>query len=60
MKGWRTLAFNAGIIALVALGHWALGVNWADYVSPQWATVVMGAVNIVLRLVTTTAVPPLA
>ena len=56
MKGFRTLAINAAIIALGALLPWAAGIDWTQYVSPSLAVVIVGAINIGLRLVTTTPV----
>lgn len=56
MKGYRTLIFNGlGVIGVAAL-TWASGVNWADYVSPTVAMVIVGAVNVGLRLVTNTPI----
>ncbi len=53
LKGWRTLGFNLLlVIAPPALAYLA-SVQWTDYVSPVWAPVVIGAIGIGLRLVTT-------
>lgn len=56
MKGYRTLAFNAGIVAGTALLHFGASVDWSQYVSPSTAVMLAGAANIALRLVTTTPV----
>jgi hypothetical protein len=56
MQGYRTLAFNALVVVLGALLPWAASVDWTQYVSPQVAVLILGAVNIGLRLVTSTAV----
>lgn len=56
MKGWRTLLINAGIATGAALLKYLGGVNLADYVSPQAAVIGSAAVNIGLRLITTTPV----
>lgn len=56
MKGYKTLAVNAATVAGVALLTWAGGVNWAEYVSPNAAMIILAGVNIGLRLVTTTPV----
>lgn len=56
MKGYRTLAINGVVIALGALLPWAAGIDWTQYVSPEVATVIVGALNIGLRLITTTPV----
>lgn len=53
MKGYRTLAINAGLVAGTALLGWAAGVDWSQYVSPTAAMVIAGLVNIGLRFVTT-------
>lgn len=56
MKGYRTLIFNGlGVVGTAAL-TWALGVNWAEHVSPTVAMVIVGAANIALRLITTSPV----
>lgn len=64
-KGYRTIAFNvavavAGVLwgdeAVVALGNIGLGVdNAEDALLAAW-----GAVNVLLRVVTTTPIPPVA
>ena len=56
MKGFKTLAFNALVIAAGALLPWIAGLDWTDYVSPTVATIIVGLANIALRFVTTTAI----
>ena len=56
MKGYRTLALNGLIVALGALMPWVAGVDWTQYVAPETAALIIGAANIGLRLITTTAV----
>ena len=56
MKGFRTLAVNAAMVVIGALLPWAAGVDWTQHVSPTTAVFIMGAVNIGLRLITTTPV----
>lgn len=56
MKGYRTLAFNGVIVALGALLPWVAGIDWTQYVSAPTAALIVGAANIGLRLVTSTAV----
>lgn len=56
MKGFRTLGFNALIIAGGALLPWAAGIDWTQYVSPEIAAIIVGGLNIALRLITTTPV----
>lgn len=52
MKGYRTLIFNGlGVVGTAAL-TWVLGVNWAEYVSPTVAMVIVGGANIALRMIT--------
>lgn len=56
MKGWRTIAFNGAIAAGAALLPYAAGVDWTQVVSPTWAGIIVGGVNIALRYVTNTPV----
>ena len=56
MKGYRTLAANAAMVAAAALLSWAAGIDWSQHVSPTTAVIIMGAVNIGLRLITSTPV----
>ena len=58
MTGYRTLAFNALIIALGALLPWAASIDWTQYVSPQVGMLIVGAANIGLRMITRTPVGP--
>lgn len=56
MKGFRTLAINGIVVIGGAALTWASGIDWSQYVSPTAALVIVGAVNIGLRLITTTPV----
>ena len=56
MTGFRTLAFNGLIIALLALLPWISSIDWTQYVSPQVALIIVGAANIGLRMITRTPV----
>lgn len=56
MKGYRTLAANAAMVVIGALLPWAAGIDWTQHVSPTAALIIMGGVNIGLRLITTTPV----
>lgn len=56
MTGFRTLIANGLMVVIVALLHWATGIDWTQYVSPTVALVLAGVVNIGLRLITTTKV----
>jgi hypothetical protein len=54
MKGWRTLLFGFVIAVAPSALHYLAGVHWADYLSPNLAFAVAGAVSIALRVVTNT------
>mgnify|MGYP000302385422 CR=1 FL=1 len=56
MKGLRTLLINALVVVATALLTWAVGVNWADYVSPSAAVIIVAVANMALRVITTTPV----
>lgn len=56
MKGFRTVIINVLIVMITAgLQHLA-GINWIELVGPTLAAVIVAAVNIALRAVTTTAI----
>lgn len=56
MKGFRTLATGM-VIAIVPVGlQYLAGIDWTQYVSPQIAPVVVGALMILLRAVSTTPI----
>ncbi len=55
MKGWKTLAFNGLAVIGGAALTWAAGIDWTQYASPTAAMLIVGAVNVALRLVTNTA-----
>jgi hypothetical protein len=56
MKGFRTIGIGLALaIAPVAL-QYLIGIDWSQYVAPQYVAVVSGALMILMRLVTTT--PP--
>jgi len=56
MKGYRTLAANGLVVALGAVLPWAAGLDWTHYVSPQAAMLIVGGLNIGLRMITTAPV----
>lgn len=57
MKGYRTLAINAGLVAASAALHYGAGANLADYgITGQSAIVLLGVINIILRCMTDTPV----
>lgn len=57
MKGWRTLLVNTGLIALAAALQYLAGVDFTELgVSAGLATIIVGGINLFLRLITTTSV----
>ncbi|MBY6243995.1 hypothetical protein [Methylosinus sp. Sm6] len=56
LKGYRTLLINGALVVLPALLSWIVGVNWADFVSPQAAVAIVSAANIGLRIITSTPI----
>lgn len=56
IKGWRTIAFNLGLVVLPPALAYLASVNWTNYLNPTWTPVVVGVIGLLLRLVTTT--PP--
>ena len=56
VKGWKTLAWNAGVAGVLGILTWATGINWVDHVDPTVAMFVVAAVNVALRVVTDTAI----
>ena len=56
MKGFKTVFFNLLIAILpVALSHLA-AIDWTQYISPNEALFVAGAIGMALRFVTTSSV----
>lgn len=56
MKGYKTLAFNL-LWPLITVGLPVLAdFNWGGYLPPTAAMLIQSAVNMALRMVTTTAV----
>ena len=53
LKGYWTLLGNGAVVAGAALLQWASGVDWTQYVSPTAAMIIIGGVNIGLRIITT-------
>lgn len=56
MKGLRTVLFNGAIVVGTALLTYVAGVDWAEYVSPTVALVIVSAANFGLRFITDTKV----
>lgn len=53
MKGWRTILINGGIVAATAALNYLAGVNWVAEVGDTFAVIIVSAINIGLRLITT-------
>ena len=51
MKGWRTIAVNVAAILAVIGAHWSF-----DLPVGTWEVLVLGAINLGLRIITTTPV----
>ena len=56
MKGYRTLAVNAGMAGGAAILHYLAGVDLNQYVGPTGALIGAGVINLALRFLTTTPV----
>ncbi len=56
MKGWKTLVFNAAVAVAGGLLPFLASVDWTEYVSPNVAILIVTAVNLGLRVITTTPV----
>ena len=56
MKGWRTVAINAGIAAATGALQYLAGVNWVEHVGEFWAITIVTAINGYLRYITTTPI----
>ena len=52
LTGLKTLLVNGGIVVATAGLQWAAGINWVEYVGPNWAVLIVTGVNIALRFVT--------
>jgi hypothetical protein len=56
LTGFKTIGFNAAIIAAVAVLQYLSNVSWADYLGPTGvlvAPIIVAGINIALRFVTT-------
>lgn len=56
MTGYKTLIWNALLVALGAVVPYLASVQWTDYVNPTAAVVIVAVINVALRMVTTTAI----
>ena len=54
LAGWKTLIFNGLIVVLTALLQWMAGIDWVQYVGPEWVVTVVAVVNFMLRFWTST------
>lgn len=55
-EGWRTIAVSVAIAAGTAALSKLAGINWVDIVGPTWAIGIVSAINIAMRMITTTPV----
>ena len=55
-KGLRTVLVNAGIASATAALNEFAHVDWVEMVGPVWAVVIITAVNVGLRVITTTPI----
>jgi hypothetical protein len=56
LKGWRTLLFNLLLVIGPPALYYLANIDWANYLNPVWAPVVVGAFGVILRVVTTSPV----
>lgn len=56
MIGFRTVIWNLALVMLGAGLPYLAGIDWTQYVSPAVAAIIVAAVNILLRLMTSTPV----
>ena len=56
MKGWKTIAFNVAAIAVIQWSDVETVVYGFDWLDDKTAVQILLVTNIILRLVTTTAV----
>lgn len=54
LKGWKTIIVGAGLAAVPAALQYLAGIDWTQYVSPEWAPTIAAAIMIAMRLVSTT------
>jgi len=54
LTGWKTLILNGAVIVVTALLQWMAGIDWVQYVGPEWAVILVAAVNFVNRFWTST------
>lgn len=56
LKGWKTIGFNLLLVIIPPGLTYLAGVDWTKLLSPTWAPVIVGAIGLGLRIVTTTPV----
>lgn len=56
LKGWKTIIVGVGLAVAPAALQYLAGIDWAQYVSPEWAPTIAAAIMIAMRLVSTTPV----
>ncbi len=56
MKGFKTFAFGVFLAVVPAGLQYLAGIDWTQYVSPQVAPVIAGAIVVILRAYTDTAI----
>ena len=56
MKGFRTIIINVLIAMLGAALPILANVDWTEFVSPTIALVIVAAINVGLRIITTTPI----
>lgn len=56
LKGWKTIIVGVGLAVAPAALQYLAGIDWTQYVSPEWAPTIAAAIMIAMRLVSTTPV----
>ncbi len=56
LSGWKTVLFGLFVAIAPAALEYLKGIDWTQYVSPIYAPMVVGAITIILRFLTTTAI----
>jgi len=56
LTGFRTIITGALVAIVPAALQYVAGVDWTHVVSPTWAMIIAGVVQIGMRLITTTPV----
>jgi len=56
LKGYRTILVGLAVAAAPAALTYLAGVDWTQFVGPNWALAIAGGLTVALRIVTTTPV----